>query len=256
MKTYPKLKLLCAAFLALFSFSSCLDTDDPAFGISGISYYVYQETTRTGGPVGDEGDAAYTYRYYFQPIIQIATNDIASNVTCNGPTGPISLSAVDGYANLLWETRFSSALMSGTVPAGTYTIQATNADAETASYQFTIPDMEPLGYIEITEAPTCVDGRISVKWAQVDNADSYAVYILDRSEELNPRYSSRTITASGYKGEGIEFTISASEMENYGLESGTQYNICVVAVGKSSSTSSLSGGVGLVSYSDKTMITL
>ena len=256
MKTQSRLTKLFVAIAALFTFSSCLDTDDPAFGISGISYYVYQQTVRTGGTAGPNGETGYTDRHYFLPIIQVATNDIASSLTCQSTSGVVTMEPVEGYSNILWATRFSSTLMTGTFPAGTYTIQATNADAEVATYQFSIPDMDPLGYIEITEAPACADGRISVKWAKVDNADEYAVYLFELSEELKPNSSTDPMSAASYDGNGIEFSIAADDMERYGLESGTQYRVCVVAVSSSSSTSSMTGGVGLISYSDKTMITL
>lgn len=244
MKTYSRLKLFCVALMTGFALSSCLDSEDPEFGITGISAYVNQKTTQVVG-----GDST-TNRYEYLPVIQVMANDVISQSVCQGPNGVIPLEFAPGYYNTLVRTEYSFMSVSSSFPAGSYTVQLTNADSETCSYTFSISAMEPLGYIKITEAPTSANGRISVKWADVENADSYQICIFEKGEELYARYSTNSISAESYKEEdGITFTLDSDDMTLYGLTAGTQYDVCVAAISQSTSGT-------IISYSDKTTITL
>ena len=243
MKHYSRLKTMLVASVAALTLSSCLDTDDPDFAITGGNAYMLQET--------DSVSSGLYYR--FLPVIQVMANDAIADYSCSVPSiYPLEMEYVPNYYNMYIRTEYSSAYMVSEYPSGNYTVQVANEAGETASYTFSFPavgESDLLGYIEITEAPTFENGRLSVAWAEVENADMYYVYIFERGEELYPVYISARISATSYDGDGASFTIDQDDMELYGLQSGTQYNVCVVAVSESTTST-------LVSYSDKTLVTL
>ena len=214
MKTMMKLKQLMAICVALFTFSSCLESEDPAFQIVPASAFVYQVTEN----LGSDEQPEYSARY--MPYFQIYSNYQMSQCLCTSSNGNVVLmSPVSNSQNLMYAS--SSINYSTEYPAGTYTFSATNAEGEQASYTVTISNVEKtLGYINVTELKY-ENGKITAKWDKVDNATAYAVAI-GKSGDILPLYAKEFET---YPESGVEFEFS-NETEK--LESGT-YKLYVVA---------------------------
>ena len=230
MKKQSKLTKLFTFIALLCALSSCVD-DDPAFAILEMRAYIYQQNSPAGAK--------------FLPVIRVVMNQTASNVICEGGSvGFVTMEPEEGTSGTVWRTRFTESQMTRESPGGDYTLEVFEEDGQSIERTVTVPSAAPLGYIQVTEPPVCENGGVSVKWAPVANAGSYGVYILEPGEELYPLYF-EVIPASEYSVDGMTVAIDAEIMERFGLRKGAQYDVCVVA-----------SGAGIISYSEKTRITL
>ena len=80
-----KLKQLMAICVALFTFSSCLESEDPAFQIVPASAFVYQVTEKAGSDEQPEYNARY------MPYFQIYSNYQMSQCLCTSSNGNVVL---------------------------------------------------------------------------------------------------------------------------------------------------------------------
>ena len=125
MKTFLNLKQYLILFAAIFSLTSCLKSDDPAFQIVATGY-INQTVTETG-----EGENI-TEINKFSPVIIVYGNDYIASCSATGSSSGIMSSAkLDDYgAN--WQ--ITSLQASSELPKETYSISATNADSDPATF--------------------------------------------------------------------------------------------------------------------------
>lgn len=208
-----KLKQMMAICVALFTFSSCLNSEDPAFQIASTAF-VYQTTTRT-----QTGSEEFEDNMRYVPYFQVYSNYQMSQCMCTSSNGSaIFMSPMSNSQNLIYESSTSN--YSTQYPAGTYTFTATNSEGEQTTTATSIKESDPLGYINVTELKY-ENGKITAKWDKVTNATAYAVAI-GKAGEILPRY---TKEFESYPESGVNFDFSN---ETTKLEAGT-YKLYVIA---------------------------
>jgi len=160
MKTLGKLKLWGMAALMLVGMSACLNTNGPDFGF-GVSAYILQSGS---------GENAT-----FKPQFQITGNEPISQAYAVQGSMKYFFTHITGSNNYSMElSPYFSATDS--LPKGTFTITAVNAEGETALQQISFDTDKKLGEIALSSFTyDGTSGRITAKWNKTENATSYYV---------------------------------------------------------------------------------
>lgn len=205
----------------LFSLSSCLDSNDPEFGIVAGNAFIRQINQP-----GPSGSVQKTFAPYFafegnQPMKCRLTLDITKNYP---------MQAMSGTENTVWEigSSYGESIYTSTIPNGTYKVVATNAKDEvyTNSYIFNI-DKE-LGALKVNKLEYTVSGGIKAEWEPVENATAYyllfsGTYIQDGAEKNG------VMNIVGWDGGNTTANTGSFRGDNRYIQPGTKIRIAVVA---------------------------
>ena len=171
MKTFLNLKQYLILFAAIFSLTSCLKSDDPAFQIYADGYVEQEVTERPGSGDGEPS----TYSNQFTPVLRVQSYDYEPIVTCTVSGGTIMMSKVNEYGGIVWLSTFATP--SAELPKNTYSITAINADNESApaSVSFSSITKEMKGKLNGSIDYDRENKKLSFSFNKVENATEYLV---------------------------------------------------------------------------------
>lgn len=172
MKTFLNLKQYLILFAAVFTMSSCLDSDDPDFQVAGVGYVVQVNSGTTSS---------------FFPMVQIYANEGMTG-GCEVTNGNIKVDLEDmGNTNKMYlqtNVGIQSMLANSdlTKVTGQYTIKALNGSGESATGWLSLSASKSMG---ILKGGVEIDGQtINAYFNLVDDADYYYVFL--EKEEYQP----------------------------------------------------------------------
>lgn len=173
MKTLGKMKLLAVSALLVLGMSSCLKNSDPDFQFGISPAYVLQTGT---------GDAAQ-----FRPVMRLYAMEAFASASIKFTpandkieAGPFTFVAGANSAEK-WLGGSYGTSASDSIPNGTFTITATNAEGKPASASVLVSLSKKLGELTSKINYTAAKG-VEASWEKVDNATTYA--LLYRTEDM------------------------------------------------------------------------
>lgn len=163
MKTL-NLKQYLVLFAAIFSLTSCLKSEDPAFQIVATGY-INQTVTE-----GNEGEANTNQ---FMPVITVQSYGSYEPIVSCSASGGILMSKISETNGLLWVSTYTTPSLE--LPKDTYNISAMNADNEPASTSVSFSSITKEMKDKLN-GNIKYDGKIlSFTFSEVGNADQYIV---------------------------------------------------------------------------------
>lgn len=235
MQKMKKYRIAGMALLMIFTFTACLNDDDPQFEIVGADVYIIKKK------VNDEIKYAPTYYLY--------ANQGMTSVTVTVPNGGGTID-LDGTAGgVVYGKEPADADFSTTIPEeGNYLFTAVSSKSETltANDEFEMDDLA----IPVINSLEFVSGSLEVSWNEVSGADGYYFRILDASGDLvgsiysiDNDVTEYTITGSTGEweqtpsaGEIYTIELNAYSFDSDATQYNSGYNVQEIAIGQSQIT--------------------
>ncbi len=228
MKTILNLKQCLILFAAVFSLTSCLKSDDPAFQIFADGY-VKQDVTEHQTPGGDGEEPTVTYTNEFEPVIRVQpyNYDPITSCTVSGGGSLITMRAVSEYGGILWIS--TSATSSSTLPTSSFSVSAANGKNETASttVSFSSLSKEMKGKLNGEIEYDSQNKQLTFSFNKVENATEYI--IIARESKNNSLYQSIIVQNFTESDAGKKLSIAEATFAK-NLVAGKSYYFTIVAL--------------------------
>ena len=170
MKTFLNLKQYLILFAAIFSLTSCLKSDDPAFQIAATGYINQVVSENSTG----EGENV-TITSEFTPILYVYGNEQISNCTVTMPGSLMSTKKLDDYG-MVWLSE--GVVPSDKLPTDAIAISAANAEGDGASFSMSFTSAKEMKTKLISPIACNPETKeLTFEFNKVENATEYLVVV-------------------------------------------------------------------------------